>query len=94
MPKDLDSISLAHTCWNRKYLIVFIPKYRRKAIYTKLRADILSYTRRLCAYRGVEVVEVHAMPGHIHMFVKIPLDRGDLYLAKREYNIHQFWQHS
>ena len=30
--------SLAHTKWNCKYHIVFIPKYRRKIIYNKLRA--------------------------------------------------------
>ena len=28
--------SLAHTKWNCKYHIVFIPKYRRKAIYGQI----------------------------------------------------------
>ena len=32
--------SLAHTKWNCKYHIVFIPKYRRKEIYGKIRIDI------------------------------------------------------
>lgn len=32
--------SLSHTRWNCMYHIVFIPKYRRKAIYGKLRIDI------------------------------------------------------
>ena len=36
------------------------PKYRRKAIYGKLRADIGKYLRRLCEYKGVEIVEAHA----------------------------------
>ena len=34
--------------WNCKYHIVFIPKYRRKAIYGKLRADIGGILRQLC----------------------------------------------
>ena len=38
--KPNDDLSLSHTRWNCKYHIVFIPKYRRKAIYGKLRADI------------------------------------------------------
>ena len=52
--------------------IVFIPKYRRKAIYAKLRSDIGKYLRRLCEYKGVEIVEANACPDHIHMLVKIP----------------------
>ena len=38
--KANDDSSLSHTRWNCKYHIVFIPKYRRKAIYGKLRRDI------------------------------------------------------
>lgn len=32
--------SLAHTKYYTRYHIVFTPKYRRKAIYSQLRADI------------------------------------------------------
>ena len=44
--------SLAHTKWNCKYHIVFIPKYRRKIIYNKLRADIQGYIRDLCKWNA------------------------------------------
>ena len=64
--------SLSHTRWNCKYHIVFIPKYRRKEIYGKLRSDIGQILRQLCAYKGVEIMEAHAMPDHIHMLVRIP----------------------
>ena len=50
--KNDDESSLSHTKWNCQYHIVFIPKYRRKAIYNKLRKDIGSYIRRLCDYKG------------------------------------------
>ena len=70
--KNDDESSLSHTKWNCQYHIVFIPKYRRKAIYAKLRSDIGKYLRRLCEYKGVEIVETNACPDHIHMLVKIP----------------------
>lgn len=65
-------LSLPHTRWNCKYHIVFIPKYRRKEIYGKLRSDIGQIIRQLCSYKGVEIIEAHAMPDHIHMLVRIP----------------------
>ena len=64
--------SLSHTKWNCQYHIVFTPKYRRKAIYNKLRKDIGRYLRRLCDYQGVEIIEANACSDHIHMLVKIP----------------------
>ena len=67
-----DDLSLSHTRWNCKYHIVFIPKYRRKEIYGKLRSDIGQIIRQLCLYKGVEIMEAHAMPDHIHMLVRIP----------------------
>ena len=67
-----DDLSLSHTRWNCKYHIVFIPKYRRKEIYGKLRSDIGLIIRQLCQYKGVEIMEAHAMPDHIHMLVRIP----------------------
>ena len=67
-----DDLSLSHTRWNCKYHIVFIPKYRRKEIYGKLRQDIGQIIRQLCAYKDIEIIEAHAMPDHIHMLVRIP----------------------
>ena len=67
-----DTNSLSHTKWNCKYHIVFIPKYRRKEIYGKIRIDIGRIIRQLCEYKDVEIVEAHAMSDHIHMLVSIP----------------------
>ena len=69
---NIDESQLSHTKWNCQYHIVFIPKYRRKVIYGKLRRDIGVYLRRLCEYKGVEIVEANACVDHIHMLVKIP----------------------
>jgi len=54
--------SLSHTRWNCKYHIVFIPKYRRKVVFGKLRRDIGAILRRLCEMKDVEIIEAHAMP--------------------------------
>ena len=64
--------SLAHTKWMCKYHIVFTPKYRRKAIYNQYREDLGEILRRLCRYRGVEIIEGHLMIDHVHMLVMIP----------------------
>ena len=67
-----DTNSLAHTTWNCKYHIVFAPKYRRKEIYGKIRADIGRILRVLCQRKGIEILEAECCPDHIHMLVKIP----------------------
>ena len=63
---------LAHTKWMCKYHIVFTPKYRRKVIYNQVKVDIREILRSLCKYKGVEILEGHLMPDHIHMLVAIP----------------------
>ena len=68
----MDEKSLSHTKWVCQYHIVICPKYRRKAIYGKLRKDIGKILRMLCEYKKVEIIEAHAMPDHIHMLVSIP----------------------
>jgi len=64
--------SLAHTKWMCKYHIVFIPKYRRKIIYNQYRRDLQDYIRLLCSYKGVEIIEGHMMPDHVHLLLSIP----------------------
>ena len=68
----MDEKSLAHTRWNCKYHIVFTPKFRRKIIYGQLKKEIGTILRELCTWKDVEIIEAHAMPNHIHMYVSIP----------------------
>ena len=68
----LDTNSLAHTQWECKYHIVFAPKYRRRIIYGKIKQDIGQMIRKLCEYKGVEIIEAEACKDHIHMLVAIP----------------------
>jgi putative transposase len=64
--------NLAHVRWECKYHVVIIPKYRRKVFYGKLRRHIGAILRELCRQKGVELVEGHCMPDHIHMCLSIP----------------------
>lgn len=64
--------SLAHTKLLFKYHIVFTPKYRRKIIFAQLRESIKEILQFLCKYKGVEILEGHLMPDHVHMLVSIP----------------------
>ena len=61
-----------HTRWLCKYHIVFTPKYRRKIIYNQYRESIGQIITQLCKYKGVEIIEGHLMPDHVHMLVSIP----------------------
>ena len=69
---NIDISSLAHTKYNCKYHVVFAPKYRRQIIYGKIKKDIGIMLRKLCQYKGVEIIEAEACPDHIHMLLSIP----------------------
>ena len=64
--------SLSHTKWLCKYHIVFTPKYRRKIEFNQYKRDIVNIIQRLCKYKGVEIIEGHIMPDHIHLLLSIP----------------------
>ena len=64
--------SLSHVRWECKYHVVIVPKYRRKVIFGRLRREIGAILRELCRQRGVELLEGHSMPDHVHMCLSIP----------------------
>ena len=43
-----------------------------KIIYNQYRKDLSEILRQLCHYKGVELIEGHMMPDHVHMLVSIP----------------------
>lgn len=68
----MDDQSLSHTRWKCQYHIVFIPKYRRKVMYGKVRGDIREIIKILCRYKKVEIVEGAVCLDHVHICVSIP----------------------
>ncbi len=69
---DEDEESLSHTVWECKYHVVWVAKKRRKIVYGKLRKEIGEILRKLCEYKGVELVEGKACIDHIHECMAIP----------------------
>ncbi len=67
-----DAASLNHTRWECKYHVVFIPKYRRKALFVELRRNLGSVFRDLAEQRESRIEEGHLLPDHVHMLISIP----------------------
>ena len=68
----MDQASLSHTKWECKYHVIFIPKYRRKALYGELRRYLGEVFQRLARQRESQIEEGHLMPDHVHMMISIP----------------------
>ena len=64
--------SLAHSKWDCKYHIVFIPKGRKKALYGKIRKYLGPVFHELASQRGSKILEGHMVQDHVHMLIKIP----------------------
>jgi putative transposase len=64
--------SQAHVKWECKYHVVIVPKYRKKAIYGKLRQQIGEMFRQLCRQKEIELLEGHAKVDHVHMLLSVP----------------------
>ncbi len=68
----MDDSSLSHTRWKCQYHIVFIPKYRRKILYGKVKDDVREILKTLCGYKKVEIVGGAVKDDHVHLCVSIP----------------------
>jgi putative transposase len=64
--------SLNHSKWECKYHVVFIPKYRRKALYAELPRHPGGVFRALTQQKESAVEEGHLMSDHVHMLISIP----------------------
>ena len=68
--KDIGS--LAHTKWECKYHVVFIPKCRRKALYQGLRRHLGVVFRELAGQKECRIEEGQLCLDHVHMLVSVP----------------------
>jgi putative transposase len=64
--------SQSHVKWDCKYHVVIVPKYRQKKFFGSMREKIGGILRQLCRQKGIELLEGHAMPDHIHMLLSVP----------------------
>ena len=68
----MDNQSLSHVRWKCQYHIVFIPKYRKKILYGKLKNDVREIISILCKYKDVQIIDGAVCEDHIHLSVAIP----------------------
>ena len=64
--------SLNHTRWECEYHIVFIPKYRRKALFGQIRRDLADVFHSLARQKESLIEEGHLMSDHVHLKISIP----------------------
>ena len=64
--------SLSHVRWYCRYHVVLVPKYRKRAIFGRLRREIGSILRDLCVQHEIVLVEGHALADHVHLLLSIP----------------------
>ena len=62
----------AHGAYHHQYHLVWIPKYRRKALYGELRKHLGPVLRELARQRECVVEEGHLNLDHVHMLLSIP----------------------
>ena len=68
----MNKYSISHTMWKCQYHIVFIPKYRRKVMYGKLKEDLRDIIIKLCQYKKVKIIQGALSKDHVHLSVEIP----------------------
>ncbi len=64
--------NLSHSRWDCKYHLVFVPKYRKKKLYGKIRKYLGKKFHELAHQKGCEILEGHMVSDHVHMLIKIP----------------------
>ena len=67
-----DMNSLCHSSWDCKYHIVWIPKYRRKVMFEKIRKHLGEVFRELARQKESQIIEGHIAVDHVHMCISIP----------------------
>ena len=67
-----DYKSLNHTTWDCKFHVVWIPKYRKKALYGQIRKQLVPVLKELARQKESEIVEGHLVMDHVHMLISIP----------------------
>ncbi len=62
----------AHSVWDCKYHIVWIPKCRKKVLYGRIRQQLGEAIRELARQRESLILEGHLCSDHVHVYIAIP----------------------
>ena len=64
--------SLSHSKWDCKYHLVFVPKWRKKVLYGKIREFLIPKFRELAQQRECKIIKGNMVQDHVHMLIEIP----------------------
>ncbi len=64
--------SLSHSKYDCKYHVVFVPKYRKKELYGKIRRYLKEVFHELARQKSCEIVSGNIVKDHVHMCISIP----------------------
>jgi putative transposase len=63
--------SQSHVRWYCRYHVLWVPGYRKRAIFGQLRGGIGKILRGLSKRYGVELLEGRAQPDHVHFLLSV-----------------------
>ena len=63
----------AHTKHRNMYHIVWIPKYRKKALQGKVKERLEQHLRQYAEVNGWEIQELNIQLDHVHLMIQLPL---------------------
>ena len=64
--------SLAHSKWDCKYHLVFVPKRRQKVLFGKARTELGPIFHELARMKECKILEGNIRIDHVHMLLEIP----------------------
>jgi len=77
----MNSESLAHTKWDCKHHVVFIPKWRKKVMFGQVKRHLGRVFHELAGHKGCRIGEGHLMPDHVHMLISVPPKHSVAYVV-------------
>ena len=78
--------SLSHSKWDCKYHLVFVPKYRKKAIFGEIRQHLGGIFHELACQKECRIVEGHLMRGYAVSTVGFEEEAICRYIREQEGN--------
>jgi putative transposase len=64
--------SLSHSKYDCKFHVVFVPKYRKKELYGKIRKYLREVFHELARQKNCEIISGNIVKDHVHMCISIP----------------------
>lgn len=62
----------SHTIYDHKYHLCWLTKYRFKVLTGVVGYKVKDIIKQVCQEQGVEIIQGHVRPEHIHLVVSIP----------------------